>query len=179
MYGFKLLEGIRQFDLILTSDKFIKENGLSTIKTLMKLLSPKGNVGVLSDIEKSLFVYPFTNLKLTAVQSDEKENYWRIFSKESRSQIQPVTVQRLESLCGLLKSYTNRNSSVLAIDIDLATVAENVLSLNYKDKGNRCFVLIHDDQKNNESLFELIKKSAFIHQSKLQRIVLDSSAQIA
>lgn len=179
VYGLKLLKGIREFDLILISDKFMEESGLSITKTLLRFLSSSGKIGVQSHMGKSFLVHPFTNLKLAAVQSDKNENYWRIYSQENKSNIQPVTIQRIESLYELLKLNTNRVSSVLAIDIDLQKVAENVFFLNYKDNGNRRFVLIHNNEKNSESLFEFIKKSAFIYQSMLQRIVLDSNAQIA
>lgn len=159
-YGLKLMEGIREFDVIMISASDI--NG-AIINQLLTTMTNDGTLIMKVDLSHPIMLENMMKLQnLYAVGTFiEEEQTWIAFRRGKAGK------ERELSLSRLIRS----GQSILNVNILLEQTVKTIFLCNYEDQSNRTFVIMHEGV--DENMFENIRKQAFIYETKLERIVLD------
>lgn len=163
-YGLKLMEGIREYDLVMISASDMKGSLLSDLTGCMlpdATLLMKADISHPTMLENMMKMYGFYS-EGTFEENSEK---WISFRR----------VKRTKTLPDLnLQSYIRSTQSILNVNLFLEDTVRNIFNCNYHDCLNRTFVIIQEIV--DENMFENIRKQAFIFETKFERIVLDDQS---
>ncbi|MFF2532181.1 hypothetical protein ACFVS2_25060 [Brevibacillus sp. NPDC058079] len=172
--GFKLLEGIREFDTMLLSSKTLTIDGTRNAKILNKMLTKHGKVAVRMEPSASLLmvshVLMANEMNLVGKNEDESGQSWAFFER-NRKQV-GVTDESIT-----VSDYIKSAMSILCIEEQIVKTARTLLTKNYKDNGSRTFVMMYD--KEDTRTYEAVKKHSFIYETSLLRVVLEDNDLVA
>ncbi|WCF11685.1 hypothetical protein NDS46_30525 (plasmid) [Paenibacillus thiaminolyticus] len=170
-YGLKLLEGVKEFDLMMVSESIIK----GYLNELLSHLMPTGKLLVETKTKNYILLHKVMALHGLSMEGvvmekepNKGERAWVVYSK-TRNEIKEKTNQSI-------RNYIKSASSIINLDADMEQTVREIFELNYQDKGNRTFVMMEEAVK--EELFENIRILAFIYETFFERIILEELPSI-
>lgn len=165
----KLLEGIRQFDMILLSSATLLEDSRFVMNKFLELISKDGKVGIkmVPPVDSLTLKNLLMECGMEVVQHVKVEQQPYIFFKK-RS-----TLSKEGTDIKTWFDYLQKSSSVLCMGEDILLSTKTLFSLNHKDQGNRSFVVISDED--DSSIYEKVKKYSIIYETPLEQIILEST----
>ncbi|WPS85541.1 hypothetical protein SMD22_00340 (plasmid) [Brevibacillus halotolerans] len=168
--GMRLLEGIREFDMILLSSTTLTIDGTSTVKQLVKTLTVNGKFGV--RIEPSTSLLMISNLLkaygigLIGRSVDESGQMWAFFERKGDQREGGVETSKS------VISYVHPALSILCIGEEIEKTVKTLLARNHEDKKSRTFVIMYDGE--DSIIYENVKKYSLIYETPLERIILEA-----
>ncbi|MBP1308850.1 hypothetical protein JOD82_001870 [Paenibacillus sp. 1182] len=166
----KLLEGIREFDMILLSSATLLIDSRFVINKLLELISKGGKLGV--KVDPPVEILALKNLLMDFGLEDvhrvnvEQQPYIIFEMKPTLHKEEAENVKTWFD-------YLQKASSILCMGEDILLSTKTLLSLNHRDQGNRSFVVISDE--NDSSIYEKVKKYSIIYETPLEQIILEST----